>query len=484
MNFADKILNKDWMIRRLRYSVNSLFSKLDQSFNQREMQKLSLLEDRFAPELWNISSGQNGHLIIQHCDFDSLAKQYGTPLFVVDKARLKKNYTDFYNSFHQRYPHVEVSYSYKTNPLPGVLKVLHEFGAGAEVVSPFELWLALRLNVPPSEIIYNGPAKTEESLKLAISNNIKLINLDGPSEIDAISRLVKKCGHKQNIGIRVITSIGWRTKFGFSIKTGAAFKAFKNLKEVQNIELCGLHVHLGTIEKIDVYLQAIGDVLDLSKRLQKELGISIKYFDFGGGFPVRTTRTYSKMDHQFFNKGLPARATKEPTSPSINDYSQAIIELFKNYFSSENDNMPTVILEPGRSITCTAQSLLLKVLEIKPLENGIITAILDGGKNVASPLRVEYHEIFHASKMNETMDSKYKLFGPTCNPADIVCPVKRLPALRRGDILAIMDAGAYWVGTQSNFCFPRAPAIMIENGHHELIRKSESFEHMVALDLM
>jgi predicted nuclease of predicted toxin-antitoxin system len=84
MNFADKILNKDWMIRRLRYSVNSLFSKLDQSFNQREMQKLSLLEDRFAPELWNISSGQNGHLIIQHCDFDSLAKQYGTPLFVVD----------------------------------------------------------------------------------------------------------------------------------------------------------------------------------------------------------------------------------------------------------------------------------------------------------------------------------------------------------------------------------------------------------------
>ncbi|MFH1932387.1 MAG: hypothetical protein ABIN18_12470 [Pseudomonadota bacterium] len=472
------------IIRRLTHIGHLLSSGISRKLDQWEIRNLPPQEEGLSPDLWDMTCGPNGHLMIQGCDSLSLAKQYGTPLYVVDKARLKKNYIDFRDSFQKRYPRIEISYSYKTNPLPGVLKALHEFGAGAEVVSPFELWLALnKLNVSPENIIFNGPGKTEEALDMAVSNNIKLININGPEEIETIGKLAGRYARKQQVGVRVITSVGWKSKFGFEIKGQSAFKAFRDLKGLQYVDPCCLHVHIGSgVHRIDKYLQAIKDVLELSKLIKRELDISIRYFDFGGGFGVPTVRGYSQLDFKLFKNNLPPRVTKVSTCPTINEYSQKIIELFGDYYSDVLDDPPTIILEPGRSITSSAQSLLLKALEIRPSENEITTVVVDGGKPVAGPVGREYHEIFHASKTNEPRNSLYSICGPTCTPQDVLCPVKRLPTLKRGDVLAIMDAGAYLVPTQSNFSFPRAPAVLVENGHHELIRKSESFEHIVALD--
>jgi diaminopimelate decarboxylase len=454
-------------------------------FDKWELKNTVLNHDKLPSDLWGLDSNSSGHLMIQGIDSVHLSEEYGTPLFVIDKNRLKTNYFHFYNCFKENYPNVEIAYSYKTNPLPGVLKLLHEFGASAEVVSPFELWLALKLDVPFEKIVFNGPAKTEESINLAISKNIKLINLDGPSEIDAVERLTKNHDRKQKVGVRLITSVGWKTKFGFQIKNGAAFHAFKKLKTIQNIDPCALHIHIGTgIKNIENYLQAIKEVIQFAQRLKKELDISIKYFDLGGGFWVPTIRSYSKLDYQLFKRNLPAQFVEEPTCPSIMEYSKAITELFNNYVAPENDKPPKIILEPGRAITCSAQMLLLSVLQIKPSENNLTTVILDGGRSIARPIPVEYHEIFHASNMGDSREFSYRLFGPTCRPQDVSCPVKRLPLLEIGDVIAIMDAGAYWIPSQSNFSFPRATAVLVENRGHKLIRKKESYEHMVALDFL
>ncbi len=473
------------IVKRIHRAVGFIFSHILGIFDKWELKNIAINHNKLSPDLWELASNSDNHLVIQGIDSVCLANQYGTPLFVIDKNRLRKNYFHFYKCFQENYSAVEIAYSYKTNPLPGVLKSLHEFGASAEVVSPFELWLALKLNVPPEKIIFNGPAKTEESLSLAISKNIKLINLDGPSEIEAVKRLTKKHDRRQKVGVRLITSVGWKTKFGFQINNGAAFEAFKKLKGNQNIDPCGLHIHIGTgIKNIEKYLQAIKEVIEFSQRLKKELDISIRFFDLGGGFWVPTIRSYSKLDYQLFKKNLPAQLIEEPTCPSIMEYSRAITELFNNYVTHKSDKLPKIILEPGRAITCSAQMLLLSVLQIKPSENDLTTVILDGGRSIARAIPVEYHEIFHASNMNDSREFNYSLFGPTCRPQDVVCPVKRLPLLENGDVIAIMDAGAYWIPSQSNFSFPRATAVLVENGRHELIRKKESYEHMVALDFL
>jgi diaminopimelate decarboxylase len=471
------------IVKRIHRAVAYIFSYILRKFDKWELKNTAINHSKLSPDRWGLASNSENHLVVQGIDSVRLAKQYGTPLFVIDKNRLRKNYFHFYSCFQENYSPVEIAYSYKTNPLPGVLKLLHEFGASAEVVSPFELWLALKLNVAPEKIIFNGPAKTEESLSLAISKNIKLINLDGPAEIEALKRLTKNHDRRQKVGVRLITSVGWQTKFGFHINTGEAFEAFKKLKANQNIDPCGLHIHLGTgIKNIEKYLQAIKEVIEFSQRLKKELDISISVFDLGGGFWVPTIRSYSKLDYQLFKKNLPAQLAKEPTCPSIMEYSSAITGLFDNYTTLKSDKRPMIILEPGRAITCSAQMLLLSVLQIKPSENDLTTVILDGGRSIARAIPVEYHEIFNASNMNDSRELNYSLFGPTCRPQDILCPVKRLPLLQTGDVTAIMDAGAYWIPSQSNFSFPRATAVMVENGRHELIRKKESFEHMVSLD--
>ena len=440
-------------------------------------------ESGLPPEAWDMTSKPGGHLSIQGSDSVSLARQYGTPLYVVNKRKLEKDYLNFYSSFHSLYPHIEISYSYKTNPLPGVIKILHQLGAGAEVISHFELWLALKLGVSPEKIIYNGPCKTEESLNIAVSHKIKLINIDGMAEIETIDRLARQHGHRQQVGGRVVTSVGWASQFGFSIKNGDALDAFQRLIKLDNVIPCGLHVHLGTgIKNVGTYLRAIREVLDLSQFLRRELGITIRYFDFGGGFGVPTVKHYSGLDNRLFAKNLPAIPPDVKAAESISDYASSIIELFREYYPAELDEHPTIIFEPGRAITSSAQSLLLKVVAIKPGVNGMTNVIVDGGKNIAIPTSWEYHEVFAVSKIKISPTNYYKIFGPLCHPNDVLFPVKKLPELEPGDILAIMDAGAYFVPNQRNFSFPRPSVVMVENGSHKIIRERESFEHIIALD--
>lgn len=438
-----------------------------------------------SPQCWGIQVESQKHLVIQDCDAVALAHRYGTPLYVVDKNKLEKTYRHFYSSFAEKYPRVEVSYSYKTNPLPRVIHALHQFGAGAEVISEFELWLALRLGVDPEKIIYNGPAKTKKSLEIAVSKNIKLINIDNLAEIDLIDRLAGQYGVRQRVGVRVITSVGWSSQFGLSVRSNAALEAFQRLAGKKNLVACGIHIHLGTgIHDVGTYLQAIREVLDFSRLLHRELKISIEYFDFGGGFGVPTVKPYSQIDYKLVQNNFPPRMVEFKHQVALETYAGAITDLVSKYDPGRGDRLPTLVFEPGRAITSSAQLLLLEVLGIKKGIGEVDTVILNGGKNITMPLGYEYHEIFAASRMMEPPAEEYNLFGPLCHPADIVFKRKKLPRLAPGDLLAVMDAGAYFVPNQMNFSNPRPAVVMVDSGREELIRKHESFEDIIAGDLL
>jgi diaminopimelate decarboxylase len=471
------------MIALARKTAKQLWLSLTRRADERRRHELGMQDCDLAPELWDASVNDKGHLVLGGLDAVDLADELGTPLHVVDKGRLRQNYIDFRESFRRHYPHVEIGYSYKTNPLPGVLRSLHDFGASAEVISHFELWLALELGVPPERVIFNGPAKTTPGLSLAVSRGVGLINIDNLNEIDTIQHLASDFGRIQKIGVRVITSVGWSSQFGLSIRHGAARKAFEVALQCGNIEPCGLHIHLGTgIKDLRTYVQAVREVLDFANELRDQLKIEIRFFDFGGGFGVPTVRPFSLADSRLMANGYSPLVMDIATSSRLGNYGSSIAELFLKYRPLRGHDDPLLIFEPGRAVTSSAQTLLLRVLAIKPTTSGRSNVILDGGKNVAMPTGYEYHEILPASKMLETRSASCDLFGPLCHPGDVLCIQKRMPRFEPGDVVAVMDAGAYFVPNQMNFSNPRPSAVMIHEGSAEVIRRRECFEDIVRLD--
>ncbi|VAX04931.1 Diaminopimelate decarboxylase [hydrothermal vent metagenome] len=471
------------MIRKLKNILTRAFLHRVAATDRKESARRGLDLRGLAPSHWDLSTNDAGHLEAQGCDLVSLAREYGAPLYVVDKERLARNYRAFYDAFADHYPKVVIGTSYKTNPLPRVISALHECGAYAEVISHFELWLALKLGVPGPSIIVNGPGKTREGLELAVSNQTKIINIDGLHEIEWIADLAKKYGHRQRVGVRVVTSVGWSAQFGLGIGNGDALKAFQQLCQHEQLEPCGIHVHLGTgIRNIDIYLTAIKEVLEFASVLKRDLGIDIRYFDFGGGFGVPTVREFSGVDMMMRNNDMPVRPLDTEACPNISEYGKAISRLMSQYYSLTDPDVPTLIFEPGRAITSSAQILLLEVLATKAGANGVTNIIANGGKNIAMPTGYEYHELFVASKMSAPRSGRCSVFGPLCHPGDILFKLKELPAVNAGDILAIMDAGAYFVPNQMNFSNPRSSAVMLQGDKAELIRERESFEDIISLD--
>jgi diaminopimelate decarboxylase len=447
--------------------------------NDRRRRELG--QDRgLPPSHWGATVA-DGRLRIASCDVADLSAKYGTPLYVVDERRLRNDFSSFSGAFEALYPKVEVGCSYKTNPLPGVLRILHDCGALAEVISHFELWLALELGVSPSNIIFNGPAKTPEAIDLAVAGGVKLINVDSLEECDRIADAARRHGVRQPVGVRVVTSVGWQAQFGLRLHSGEARAAFDRIRALQPLEPIGLHVHLGTgIKDIPLYLQAIREMLEFARELERATGIRLRYFDFGGGFGVPTVQPLGVWDSRMTLNGYPVGPVETDKTPRPADYAKAICALMREYY--DEAALPTIAFEPGRAITSQAQSLLLSVLAAKHGRDGINRVILDGGKNLALPTGYEYHEILPATRMDAPIEGQFNFYGPLCHPGDVLAVGKPFPKIEPGDVVAIMDAGAYFVPNQMNFSNPRPAAVVVRDGEARLIRERESFADIVRLD--
>ena len=434
------------------------------------------------PSLWDMTVNADGHLCVRGHDLVTIAEACGTPVHVVDETRLEQNLRGFLRAFRQHYSRVEVAYSYKTNPLPGVLQRLHAWGAWAEVISHFELWLALRLGVPPDRIIYNGPGKTRDGLDVAVAQSIAAINIDGLGEIDVIEKLAEKHGVTQSVGLRVITSVGWSEQFGLPIANGAAHEAARRLVECPHVAIRGLHLHLGTgIADIAAYLTAIREVVAFAAHLRREFGIALKYLDLGGGFAAPTVRKFSPIDEILLQHGLPPWPPDLGGQSIVERHAGDIIGALQDGLLAEVPG-PVVIFEPGRAITGDAQSLVLSVVGRKDFGRRIPGLISDGGRNVAMPPSWQYHALLPVSRAAAPGDRYYDVFGPLCHPGDLLFRTRWLPDPEPGDLLAIMDAGAYFIPNQMNFSNPRPAVVVVTPDEWTLIRARESFDDVVRLD--
>jgi diaminopimelate decarboxylase len=465
------------MIQRLKKIFSPILKFLLNKYGKNGGAALSI-------SLWGLHVNNQGHLLMGECDTVELVKKHGTPLFVVDKERLTSNYDSFHKAFTSTGMDFEIFYSYKTNPIPGVLKALHECGAGAEVISPFELWLAFRLGVEPERIIYNGPNKSDEGLRCAIERNIKLININSYSEIDKIESIAKELDARPRVGIRVSSSGGWGNQFGFSIQSGEAFEAFERLSRSFGLQIQAIHAHLGSgIRSTAIYESAIDSIVELMDAIRKRLNLTIRYLDLGGGLGLPTVKSVNgietRLHHDFFRPYEPPNVNAAAT---IESFVERITTRIKEKCSALKLELPTIIVEPGRAMTGNTQILLSTIGDIKGGSNGYQIALTDAGINLTHPMSWEYHEIFVANKMNNDRDKSYGIAGPICTPTDLFVKSKQLPSLQVGDILSIMDAGAYFTSFSTNFSFPRPGIIIVANGKDWIIRQKEVYEDMTRLD--
>ena len=444
-------------------------------------QKESMLRDL---NLWELEANRQSHLSVDGVDTIGLVERYGSPLLVVNRKKLLKDARNTINAFKIVPPGSKILYSYKTNCIPGIIKELHGLGIGAEVISPYELWLAERLGVPGEKIVYNGVNKTEESLNRAIKMNVLSINIDSFDEIDLLYNIAKRLNKKANVGIRL--GLVAKSQFGFDIEGGDAMKACEKIASLSSyLNLCCIHFNVTSNERTaSAHKHCSNIALDFIYKLKEKKGIAISYLDIGGGFGVETTKNMSGLEYGLYRLFgcLPKPPLPDDYQP-VDSFFSDTIESIRRACERLNLDVPKIIIEPGRLITSRSEFLLARVNSIKKKNNGTIFAITDAGRlSMTFPCDFEYHEVFIANRPNDKLEKVYQVMGRICTSADWMFKNRCLPELKNGDLLAVMDAGAYFSSYSSNFAFPRPAIVMIDDGKARVIREQETFEHLTAMD--
>lgn len=396
-----------------------------------------------------------------------LTARYGSPVFVFSERRLRDRYQSIHQAFASRYPNVNFSWSYKTNYLDAVCAILHQEGEGAEVVSELEYQKARRLGVPGSEIIYNGPYKTMDSLKTAVQEGAT-INIDHFDEIYDLEEVAKGLERQVKVGIRLNMDTGispqW-TRFGFNLESGQALDAVKRLVSGKRLILNGIHCHIGTfILDPQAYSRAITKMVEFSYQVEDAFGLKMEYLDIGGGLPSENRL-----------KGI--YLSPDVAIPPMDDYAEAICNTLLSKLRP--NDFPTLILESGRTMVDEAGFLITTTHASKRLPDDSRAYVIDAGVN-ALFTAFWYNFRVELEKDIPGPHEPCTLFGPLCMNIDVVADQVILPPLPRGTRLIFSPVGAYNVTQWMQFIRSRPAIVLINNeGFPEIIREAEGLEDLI-----
>ncbi len=394
-----------------------------------------------------------------------LVENYGSPLFVLNVQELRDNYRDMSRAFMTRYPKAQIAYSYKTNYMKAVCSILHQEGAWAEVVSGFEYDIARNLNMAGENIIFNGPYKTKAELLRAFSEKA-LVNIDNYDEMQVIEDIAEELGTVLEVGIRInmdLNSPPWH-KFGFNLEAGHAFEAVKRALASGKLKVVGLHIHVGTyIDDLTIYSRAAQGMVDFYRYIKEQLGVTLKYWDMGGGYASHNTLNWA---------WLPA----EQTCPTYDHYAETICPILLNGpFAAED--APKLFLEPGRALVDEPFSLITSVAAQKRMPNGGRGIVLDAGMNILSSVQW-YSYNFQTGQDSGSMIEDTTVYGGLCMNIDVLRESASVPQVRRGDLLVIPHVGAYNISQSWQFIYLRPNVIAIEDGEVHVIKKAETREYV------
>lgn len=391
--------------------------------------------------------------------------EHGSPVYVISESTIRNTYREAYDAFSNRYPKVQFAWSYKTNYLDSVCRVFHEEGAWAEVVSGFEFDKALNNGVKGSQIIFNGPDKSDKDLEKAIINN-SLIHIDHFDELYSLISIAEKLSQKPRVAIRVNMDTGvypmW-DRFGFNYENGDAWDAINRIMMSEKLELTGLHTHIGTyMLSSNAYSIAASKLASLAIRIERKFDHSLKYLDLGGGFASKNTL-----------KG--AYLPGKDTVPGFDDYAEAISSALLN--SEINPaRLPMLILETGRALIDDAGYILGTILANKMLSDGRRSTVVDVGVNLLFTAFWYDHEFYPVKDSSDQLEET-SIYGPLCMNIDILRETIAFPLLKKGDNFVIKRIGAYNMTQWMQFITMRPRVVMIDMERNvHIIRERETLD--------
>lgn len=418
----------------------------------------------------HIKANEKGHLAIGGVDAVELAQKFGTPLYVYDEQRIRERCREFLAAFAAHYPRVEIRYAYKANTSLAILYALRQEGAGADIVSEGELYIALKVGVKPEKIIFTGNNKTDSELERAVNAGV-VINLDAAHELERLKLICEKKRKRTKISFRINPAVSPEThphlatglrESKFGIPEEEALAAYKSALESKYLKIVGVHMHIGSqITSTKPYEEAAAKLTDMAGRLKKNLGIDLEFIDFGGGVGIRY------------------ESEKQYITPE--DLARAIIPIVKEKIRVYDLSVPALFFEPGRYIVGDAGLTLTRVSTIKQTPYKKFIGC-DAGFNVLiRPMVYDaYHEVVVANKMNRKPEEVVTIAGNICESGDILARDRELPRIESNDILAILDAGAYGFIMSSQYnSRPRCAEVLVSNEKYELIRERESFKDLL-----
>ncbi|MEM2203892.1 MAG: diaminopimelate decarboxylase [Sulfolobales archaeon] len=402
------------------------------------------------------------HLYIGEYLAEDLAERFGTPLYVYDKEVIVENYLRLARSI--PYEDLEILYSCKANNNPEILVTLRDLGSGLDAVSPFEALLGIRLGFPREKILFTGTSVSDNEMRFVRGELGVMINIDSLSQLKRYGRLFPGT----EVSVRVNPGVG-AGHHGYAV-TGGVTKFGVYLNQIERVRdiarefglrIVGLHMHIGSgILDASVYGEALDVLLSVARRFS-----GLEFIDIGGGL------------------GIPYKPGERPID--LDRFGSVVSKALRDF--SQSYGHVKLRIEPGRYIVGNAGVLLVRVVDIKEVEvNGSrkIFVGVDSGMNhlIRPALYGSYHEVIPASKADKPKEILADIVGNICESGDILALERPMPRLEEGDLLAIMDVGAYGYSMSSNYNLrPRPPEIMVFRGEVKLIRGRETFDDLIRL---
>ncbi len=424
----------------------------------------------------NSEINSDGHLIVGGCDLVELSEKHGTPLYVYDESTIRSMAELFTKEFTERYSNSRILYASKAYMNPSIAKLSIEHGLGIDIVSGGELAVAASVDFPADDIFFHGNNKSHSEVYEAIDYGVGQFVADSFYEIDMINELASNSNKVQKIMLRLSPGIDGHThkktttgildtKFGFSIETGDARKAIEYVLTCENLDLTGIHFHLGSpIFEMEPYDLAIRGVIEFLNPLIKN-GFNMRDFSPGGGFAVGYTY--------------------EKSPPEIGEYAETIVKALTESCEEFDIPSPRLLVEPGRSIVARAGIAIYKVGAIKEIPGLRKYISVDGGMgdNIRPALYDSQYEVIVANKLNEKHTEEVRVVGKYCETGDILASSADLPVCDSGDLIVLPASGAYGMSMSSNYNLnPRPAVVMVSDGKSKVIRRRETYTDLMRCD--
>ncbi len=405
---------------------------------------------------------RNNELYCEDVPIRTIAENVGTPFYLYSHATLKRHFLIFNEAFEglDRL----ICYSVKANTNQAVLKLFETLGSGLDIVSGGELYRGLKAGFSPDRIVYSGVGKRIDEIDYALEAGILMFNVESLEELDLINERAGLLNQKAPVAIRVNPDVDPKThpyistgleKNKFGIDTKTAIEGYKVAGRLDNIDVVGIDCHIGSqITEAKPFIEALESIKRLIDEL-RHMRIEIRYLDMGGGLGI----TYD-----------------DESPPHPREYARAIVDSLKGVHLK-------LILEPGRVIVGNAGILVTQVLFRK---SGRVKEFVVADAGMNDLMRPTLYKAFHAIEpVVRTEDDPITadIVGPICESGDFLALDRKIQNVKKGDLLAVMSAGAYGFAMSSNYCSrPRVAEVMVKDDSFHVVRNRESYQDLVVCE--